>query len=94
MSRLYTAAASIRAEKSEGVTLSPVITTNGGPHESAAHPVPVIDPHRRHALDKIDATAGGGTRDVATTSAQIVAGEGALIASATLVPQHHEEAEA
>jgi hypothetical protein len=69
-------------------TLSPVVTTNGGPH---AHPVPVIDPGRHQALDKIDATAGGGNHEVVTTSAQIVAGEGALIASATLVPQHHEQ---
>lgn len=90
MNRLYTAAASIRAEKSEGVTLSRNVTTNGGPHESAAHPEQVIFRRRHQALDKIDATAGGGTRDVATTSAQIVAGEGALIASAT-VPQHHEQ---
>jgi uncharacterized protein (UPF0335 family) len=54
--------------------------TNGGPHESAAHPVPVIDPGRR--LNDPH-TAEEQTNEVASTSAHIVAGEGAHNASVT-----------
>jgi uncharacterized protein (UPF0335 family) len=56
--------------------------TDGGSNESASEPA-VIDPGRLHDTETIDVSAGGQTNEVATTSAQIVAGEGAHNASVT-----------
>jgi hypothetical protein len=76
--------------------LSRVVTTNGGPHESAAHRS--VEPFcRRHSVNDLNGhSAGGQTNEVATTSAQIDAGEGAFIASASsiqTIPVHSEEAQ-